>query len=78
MPEQQVPEQRVEDKIWYPPGRSTVTGHRISIGNYKPIRTSKLGWRWWLAEIPMRILARSMVSNSLTPEQVTGEEYLPD
>jgi hypothetical protein len=60
--------------IWSPPLRSIRTGHRIALAGYQPVETRKLGWRWWLAEIPMRILARSMAKDNLPAWRITGDE----
>jgi hypothetical protein len=54
-----------DDAIWYPPPRLISTGHRVSEGlGWRPIETRKLPWRWWLAELPMRWLARSMLRDT--------------
>jgi hypothetical protein len=65
------------DAMWCPPLRSIKTGHRVSIGNYTPIETRRLNWRWWLAEIPMRILARHMAKVTSIRDR-SGEAYISD
>ena len=63
-----------DDTMWIPPARSMVTGHRVSIGPYKPVATYDLNWRWWLAEIPMRMLAKHVAKAESTRGK-QGEEY---
>ena len=63
----------VNKSSWTPPSRNQ-EGHRIasSLG-YVPIETHKLPWRWKLAEIPMRLLARwAMKQDDI--KLITGEE----
>jgi hypothetical protein len=67
--------EQVGDALWMPPMRNTKTGHRVSVGPYKPIGTRHLNWRWWLAEIPMRMLARHM-NNAAPGKDTLGEEYI--
>jgi hypothetical protein len=63
-----------ERDIWIPPARSKKTGHRISIDpGWRPIATHSLNWRWWLAEYPMRWLARSM-SKDTNIAHLSGEQ----
>jgi hypothetical protein len=66
---------QVDDDIWIPPPRSMRTGHRVAIGPYKPIATKYMNWRWWLAEYPMRILARYMARIE-DDRELRGEEYI--
>ena len=61
--------------IWIPPPRNLATGKRTSIGPYRPIATRYLNWRWWLAELPMRWLARHMAKVDSVKER-QGEEYI--
>jgi hypothetical protein len=61
------------DHLWMPPTRDR-TGHRVSVGNWKPIATRHLNWRWWLAEYPMRILARWAIRQE-SDARVRGERY---
>jgi hypothetical protein len=63
--------------MWRPPPRClTCGGHRVSIVKGKrPIATHKL-WFWvWLAEYPMRWLARSL--REMDPNTWTMEEDIP-
>jgi hypothetical protein len=53
----------MDEYYWDPPRRSVITGHRVARRpGYRPIATRRLGWRWWLCEHAMRVLARSMAS----------------
>lgn len=63
------------DRLWIPPPRSMSTGKRSSIGPYKPIATRYLNWRWWLAELPMRWLAKH-VAKAENAKEMQGEEYI--
>lgn len=46
--------------VWAPMARCTECGHRVSLSSgWRPIETRKLGWRAWLAEPFMRLLAKS-------------------
>lgn len=48
---------------WQPLRRSTVTGHRVSLRpGYRPVETRRLGFWAWLAEIPLRQMAKSMAT----------------
>ena len=63
-----------QERIWQPPARSVETGHRISTtAGWQPVETRHLSWLWWLAEWPMRWLARSMRYSS-TWEETYGEK----
>jgi len=61
------------DNLWMPPTRDA-TGKRVSVGNWKPVATRHLNWRWWLAEYPMRILARWAIRQD-SDKRVRGEQY---
>lgn len=65
-----------EQTVWTPPPRSVITGHRVpSAAHIRPVPTWRLNWRWWLAEWPMRSLAKSM-RRAVTTEQLCGQEIV--
>jgi hypothetical protein len=65
----------VTPDMWQAPWRN-IAGHRITVSDaYKPIPTLKLNWRWWLAEIPNRILARWAIKQTNLRDQA-GEVYV--
>jgi hypothetical protein len=55
----------INHPIWTPMPRCTGCGHRTSlVPGWRPIETRRLGFFYWLAELPMRLLARSMKRHS--------------
>lgn len=66
---------QIDEPMWVPPPRNVKTGHRVSIGPYKPVSTRFLNWRWWLAEYPMRMLAR-YAAKAESVKEMQGEEYV--
>lgn len=61
--------------LWMPPPRGA-NGHRVAISDsFKPVAIRYLNWRWWLAEIPMRILARHAIKQERDRDR-QGEEYI--
>lgn len=64
--------------IWQPMPRCTGCGHRTSlVTGWRPVGTRYLGFLYWLAELPMRALARSM-EHETSNRVFAGEEREPD
>jgi hypothetical protein len=62
---------------WTPPDRCINTGHRVTYQEgYDVVATHKLNWRWWLAEYPMRWLARRMRTADIRNKR--GTEVIPN
>lgn len=56
---------------WQPCRRSTITGHRISRPNFRPVQTRDYPiWPWWPLELLSRVAARKVGQ--------TGKNKLPD
>lgn len=61
---------------WYPPPRSTITGHRFSrVRGHQPVQTRDYPWwPWWPLELLSRIAARKVGSSKLSERLIRGEE----
>jgi hypothetical protein len=62
--------------VWYPPPRSTRTGHRVSVREgWRPVETRRMPvWPWWPLEILSRVAARKVGKRKLPIAVVLGIE----